>query len=148
MILQILLVEDDSDKLRRILVELQHVPGCGLDNIDQARSATEAKRFLKEKQCDLLILDIALPDRPDEPPSPTTGIELLQELVDRDAQYYRPREIVGLTGFAEIRERAAGALCRGPLDGHSVRSGVGLLGGTAAAQGQLHLTESKVAACP
>jgi nucleoside phosphorylase len=31
----------------------------------------------------------------------------LQEIVDRDQQYYKPREIVGLTAYSEVRDEAA-----------------------------------------
>ena len=67
----------------------------------------EAKVLLKQKQYDLMILDIALPERADQVPAPEAGIALLQEVIDRDKQYYRPREIVGLTAFSNIREQAA-----------------------------------------
>ncbi len=104
--LKLLVVEDDRDKLRRITKALELVPGCDSEHIDQAAYANEAKRLLKEKQYDLLILDIALPTRPDELPSSEGGIALLHEILDRDARYCRPKHIVGLTAFSEIRERA------------------------------------------
>jgi nucleoside phosphorylase len=49
-------------------------------------------------------LDIALPGRADQLPSPEGGIGLLEEVLDRDI-YKKPREVVGLTAFPEVREK-------------------------------------------
>jgi len=105
--LKILLVDDDKEKLRRITTALQAVPGCQLENIDQTAYANEAKRFLSEIQYDLLILDIAIPARPDQVPSPSGGIALLDEILQRDSKYFRPKHIVGLTAFPDIYEKAS-----------------------------------------
>ena len=103
--LKILVVEDDSEKLRRVLKVLEEVPGCNGDSIENVRDAASAKRCLKEKQYDLLILDIALPEKPDALPSREGGITLLEELIQREI-YCKPRHIVGLTAYSEILEKA------------------------------------------
>ena len=103
--LRVLVVEDNQDKLRRVLVCLQGVPQCPAEGIDNARDVTEAKRLLRNNYYDLLILDIALPERSDVLPSPEGGIRLLEEVLDRDI-YKKPRDIVGLTAFPEVREAA------------------------------------------
>ncbi|HET7108395.1 MAG TPA: hypothetical protein VFI38_16395 [Candidatus Acidoferrum sp.] len=105
--LKILLVEDDNRKLKNIVNALQDAEGCDLENIDRAPSASDAKRLLKETEYDLLILDIALPERPDKSPSPKGGIGLLKEILDRDTQYFRPKHIVGLTAFPDILTKFA-----------------------------------------
>jgi nucleoside phosphorylase/CheY-like chemotaxis protein len=105
--LKILIVEDTPTKLRHIVKALQAVPECRMENIDQTGYANEAKRKLKETQYDLLILDIAIPERPDRAPSPEGGIGLLQEILDRDHQYLRPKHIVGLTAFPNILAKVA-----------------------------------------
>jgi nucleoside phosphorylase len=104
--LKILVVEDDAEKLRRVMLCLKEVPDCASDNIDNARDASAAKRLLRENQYDLLILDIALPTGPDALPSKEGGLNLLDEVVERSI-YHRPREIIGLTGYSEILDRAA-----------------------------------------
>lgn len=101
--ISVLVVEDDPEKLRRVLVGLAEVPGCGMETIDSAHDATGAKAFLREKSYDLLVLDIALPQRPDKIPSPNGGIELLEEVLERDI-YHKPRHIVGLTAYPDILE--------------------------------------------
>jgi nucleoside phosphorylase/CheY-like chemotaxis protein len=100
--MKIIIVEDDNNKLRNIVKALKQVPECRLENIHQSATANEAKRLLAQNEYDLLVLDVSLPDRADELPTPDGGIKLLQEILDRDAKYYRPKHIVGLTAFPEI----------------------------------------------
>jgi len=113
MSLRILVVEDDPDKLRRILLALQKVEGCSLQHIDQARFAVEAKRFMHSTQYDLLILDIAIPQQADQLPSPHEGLAVLKEILARESQYHAPREVVGLTAYADFQESMATAFGEG-----------------------------------
>jgi len=103
--LSVLIVEDDADKLRRVITAVKEVPSCDVSSIDNVRDAAAAKQRMKEKQYDLLILDIALPERPDLQPDRDGGIRLLDELVERDI-FNKPRHIVGLTGYVDVLERA------------------------------------------
>lgn len=98
---KILIVEDDTDKLRRVVECLQGIPGFLLDWITEARDSTTAKRLMRENEYDLLILDIALPERVDKPPSREGGIALLDEVLSRSL-YIKPKHIVGLTGYPDI----------------------------------------------
>jgi nucleoside phosphorylase/CheY-like chemotaxis protein len=104
--LQVLVVEDNQEKLRHILSVLTSTPGCSMDGIDCAHDSIEAKKLLEETPYDLLIMDISLPERPEDPPSPEGGIRLLEEIVER-AIYLQPREIVGLTAYPDIRDKAS-----------------------------------------
>lgn len=113
MSLRILVVEDDPDKLRRILLALQKVEGCTLQHIDQARFAVQAKRFMHSTQYDLLILDIAIPQQADQLPSPREGLAVLKEILARESQYHAPREVVGLTAYADFQESMATAFGEG-----------------------------------
>jgi nucleoside phosphorylase len=105
--LKILIVEDDANKLRHLVNTLESVPGCGVDNIEQASYVVDAKRMLRVSEYDLLILDISIPERPDRMPSPEGGIGLLQEVLDRESQYFRPKHIVGLTAYPDILKKVA-----------------------------------------
>ena len=98
--LKVLVVEDDAEKLRRVLTCLQGVPGCNADAIENVRDVHSAKRLLRERRYDLLVLDIAVPRRSDELPSPEAGLELLDEMLARDI-YLIPKHIVGLTAYEE-----------------------------------------------
>lgn len=104
--MRILLVEDNQEKLRRVLNVLVEVPGCAMEDITVARDAIEAKSRFKESSYDLAILDIALPERADKMPSPEGGISLLEEILERDI-YNKPREVVGLTAFDDVLDNAA-----------------------------------------
>jgi nucleoside phosphorylase len=103
--LKILIVEDNDEKRGNVKRRLANLPECDADNLDTAEDSTSAKRLLKERQYDLVILDIALPSRVGEDPVPTGGIDLLVELLDRDI-YTKPMHIVGLTAFRETLDLA------------------------------------------
>lgn len=103
--MNILIVDDDSAKVRRIIEVLKRVAGIDLENISLASNALDAKKLLLKVDFDLLILDIALPERADQGPAVDGGVELLQEISER-AIYKKPREIVGLTAFPEAFESA------------------------------------------
>jgi nucleoside phosphorylase/CheY-like chemotaxis protein len=104
--LKILVVEDNPEKLRHVLTCLESVPGCAADQIHSAHNSNEARRYLRENQFDLMVLDISLPERPENLPTPDGGIRLLEEVLERD-MYFKPREVVGLTAFTEVLESAA-----------------------------------------
>lgn len=107
--LRLLVVEDNQDKLRHILSGLSTIDGCALENIDKARDAQEAKLLLRANTYDLMILDIALPESSDKDPTPNGGIELFEEILERDI-YFTPREVVGLTAFADYKAQASHCL--------------------------------------
>lgn len=98
---KILVVEDDTDKLRRVVECLKEVSGFCIDSLTEARDATSAKRLMRDNQYDLLILDIALPERVDKEPTRDGGIALLQEVLTRN-HFLKPKHIVGLTGYSDI----------------------------------------------
>ena len=102
--IRVLVVEDDPEKLRHVLGALNDVPDCGEENIDVAHTGMEAKQKLRVNSYDLLVLDIALPDRAEDLPSPEGGIDLFEEILSRDL-YLKPREVVGLTAFSDVRDR-------------------------------------------
>jgi nucleoside phosphorylase/CheY-like chemotaxis protein len=103
--MRILVVEDNGEKFRRIAECLTGVDGLGSDQIENCRDSLAAKRLLLRNSYDLLILDIALPERIDSLPSPDAGIRLLEEISERD-RYIVPDHIVGLTGFANLHADA------------------------------------------
>lgn len=103
--LKILIVEDNNDKLRCIVKCLSSVRGISVEDIAFQPDAISAKRLLRENKYDLLIVDIAIPDRIDQPPSMDGGIRLLQEITERSG-FRMPDHIIGLTGFAELHQAA------------------------------------------
>jgi nucleoside phosphorylase len=95
-----LVVEDDTEKLRRVILCLRGISGISFDNIDNARDANAAKQLLRANSYDLLVLDVSLPARADEAPTPGAGLDLLNEIQSRDI-YNVPMHIVGLTAYEE-----------------------------------------------
>lgn len=102
---QILIVEDSSEKLKDILQVIEKIGNINVDNIDCVPDALGAKVKLKEKGYDLLILDIAIPNRKSESVDLEGGLKLLQEIQTRQI-YSIPTHIIGLTGKEEIYEEA------------------------------------------
>lgn len=100
--IKILLVEDNQAKLKAVLTGLFEVHGVSEDCIDKARDVHEAKVRLKSEHYDLMILDISIPLTSDLDPSPEGGVLLLDEILARDI-YNRPREVIGLTAFHEVK---------------------------------------------
>jgi nucleoside phosphorylase len=101
MAMRILVVEDDLQKLKTILTVLGEA-GIPRERIDVGQTRVEARRLLTSYAYDLLVLDVALPMRPEDNPDRTGGIKLLEELVERGS-YRLPQSVVGLTGFSELR---------------------------------------------
>ena len=105
--IKILVVEDDTVKLARVrhcLTEASGGDAAGIE-IDDALDARTAKQLLRQNRYDLMVLDIALPERRGEEATPHGGIELLAEVLRRDI-YTTPQHIVGLTAFDEVLEEA------------------------------------------
>jgi nucleoside phosphorylase/CheY-like chemotaxis protein len=103
--MRILVVEDDQDKLRQVLKALS-AGGAKDEAIDIARDARQAKLQAKQSQYDLMVLDLVIPTHPAESPTQDGGVGLLLELKERD-RFHMPREVVGLTAFADMRDEAA-----------------------------------------
>lgn len=105
MILNTLIVEDDTHKLRKIVQALAGVEGFDVDTVAHVASLNEAKDRLRNTGYDLLILDIALPIRLDEEASGDGGIRLLNEISERPG-YKTPTHIVGITAYPELLSEA------------------------------------------
>jgi nucleoside phosphorylase/CheY-like chemotaxis protein len=107
--LQILIVEDDSEKLRRVFETALKVPNVDRSAIITARDVSAARRHLRETSFDLVILDINLPETEDALPARDAGVKLLQEVFARPKTYCRPQHIVGLTAYDDALELASSA---------------------------------------
>jgi nucleoside phosphorylase/BarA-like signal transduction histidine kinase len=94
---KILLVEDDTEKLRDISETLEKA-GINSDLVDHAVDYQTALKFLKSTLYDLLILDIAIPIRKSEKIDLEGGVKLLQEILQRDI-VMKPSYIIGLTAL-------------------------------------------------
>ena len=98
--MRVLVVDDNAEKVRRILNVFESVPGVTAEDVDVAYTARDARVRLTENAYDLMILDIALPEWADVPPAPEVGLALLKEVSER-RKYIQPKHIVGLTAYPE-----------------------------------------------
>jgi nucleoside phosphorylase/CheY-like chemotaxis protein len=103
--LKILVIEDDGDKLRRVMNCLKGSDETSAHSIHNARDAADAKRRMRDQRYDLVVLDMALPNHSDQPPTPYGGLSLLEDILNHDV-YKTPRHIVGLTAYPDILEVA------------------------------------------
>lgn len=97
----ILIVEDNIDKLREIVKEVLSVDGITENNIYEALDVFSAKKILKEKKFTLLILDINLPKKKGEHPEKLSGLDVLG-FINNNRRSIPPTYIVGMTAYDEV----------------------------------------------
>jgi nucleoside phosphorylase len=102
---KIIIVEDNRDKLAKILRSLRENVGTLIDEPFLARDTKEAKKALIDGSFDLMILDLSIPLDAEGPPLTGGGVDLLKEIRERSL-YTLPKEVVGLTAFEELRDEA------------------------------------------
>jgi nucleoside phosphorylase len=107
--MRILVVDDDTAKLGKVFEAILAVPGINREEIFEARDAAGAKRALRERRFDLLILDMALPETADKLPSSGGGIALIREIERRGGRFNVPQHIVGLTAYEDVYQAAVTA---------------------------------------
>jgi nucleoside phosphorylase/CheY-like chemotaxis protein len=99
--LDVLIIDDNVRKVEKISAVIREFPEISTYKICVAKSQIEGKQVLREKQFDLVILDIQLPVRAGETPLADGGVNLLQEIHARTL-YHKPMCIVGLTAYPEL----------------------------------------------
>lgn len=103
--LKILIVEDDTEKLRNILKVIDEKCNIPAVNVDHAIDSTSIRTKLKDTHYDLLIVDIAIPDTKSDFVDPEGGIKLIKEILERD-HFKTPSHIVGLTALDDAFKKA------------------------------------------
>lgn len=98
--MQILLVEDNANKALKISTVLDSIANC---KYETAPDATTARRLLI-RSFDLMIIDMNLPERFNEVPKESKGIEFIQELKASQRLKF-PTHIIGLTEFENLFEK-------------------------------------------
>ncbi len=99
--LEILIIEDDQKKLRKISKALCTIDGITAKSINHVIDVASAKKQLRNNYFDLLILDIVIPLRIDTAIKKDAGLNLLREVIERDL-YHIPEHIIGVTQHKEI----------------------------------------------
>lgn len=95
--MKILIVEDDADKARNIAGVLVEIDGISIHDIENLSDATAAKRVLRERNFDLIVLDLHLPERIDLAPTPTGGLDFMRSISTRP-DFFVPTHVVAISG--------------------------------------------------
>jgi nucleoside phosphorylase/DNA-binding NarL/FixJ family response regulator len=106
--IKVIVVEDNRDKLAKILRMLRENVATLIEEPFIARDAKEAKAALRDASFDLMLLDLSIPRDPEGAPLTGGGVELLKEIRERDL-YSVPKEVVGLTAYEDLRDEAKDA---------------------------------------
>src|SRR6478672_13152273 len=109
--MRILVVEDDTRKLGRIVACIRSVDGIRLDDIEECRFSSDARRKLRAIKYDVLVLDINIPDQLGEEPKVDGGVRLMEELLEDD-HFIVPDHILGISAFDDSLNAAADAAFR------------------------------------
>lgn len=104
--MKILIVEDDTNKLRNIASVISNIDGISFEDISSFSDASAAKRFLLEQNVDLIILDLHLPTRIDLAPSPTGGLDFMRSISSRP-NFFVPPHVVAISGNQDSLDAAS-----------------------------------------
>lgn len=100
--MRILLIEDDQMKAGSISRVISKASGGQIEIVHKLDIASAYNELLRS-QFDLCLLDVVLPRRLGDEPTRDGGLELLRKL-SKDQEIFRPRYIVGISGYAEVVE--------------------------------------------
>lgn len=101
--LDVLLVDDSREKLEAIIRLLMSL-GLTRSAIDVSLTGDDAREKLRNRAYTVMILDLAIPRKPEDLAAPDGGIELLEELFERGG-FQIPRYIVTVTAHDELVEK-------------------------------------------
>jgi len=99
--ISILLLEDDARKAQKISSSLTQIPEINLSDIITVTDIVNAKRELREKMFDLILLDIQIPNRFDQIPKRDGGLTFLKHIFHSD-KYHLPLHIIVITAYDDI----------------------------------------------
>lgn len=98
--MRILIADDLQSKIAKLVHVLVHTCGVTRDQIEITQTAADTRRLLKDQFFDLFVMDILLPEKPEDPPSRTTSLDLLKEIIE-EGMCVKPAHILGLTAYPE-----------------------------------------------
>lgn len=105
-IIRCLIVDDDETKAKRIAGVVAAELGDEGTDVRFATCVYDAAVLLRESYFDLVIVDIQLPVRADEPPKADGGVRLLKQISRGTAGIRVPLSLLGMTAFEELAEQA------------------------------------------
>lgn len=98
--IKILIMDDNEDKINRIISVLTGMCMVSANNIDIARSLNSGRKKLSENFYDLLLLDLVLPVDDDEPIEPGKSENFIDEL-SRIGRFKKPVYVIGLSQYED-----------------------------------------------
>lgn len=98
--MKILLVDDESYKLKELIKLIKSIDGIGENDIKYMLDLNSARREVQSTLFDLLILDLNMPEGLDVTPKTIAGADFLDEIIEIDS-YQKPLQIVILTEYSE-----------------------------------------------
>lgn len=96
--IKILVADDDSKKTGLLIKLFSTYPEVSYDTVS---AVNNAKDLLTSNQYDLLILDLCLPNRFGQDPSPENGLNFLQA-IETAQRIIKPFHIIGLTAYDNL----------------------------------------------
>ncbi len=102
--MRILIVDDESEKLKAIMRVIREIDGIEANDIDITLELNEAKQKLLENKYDLMLLDLNMPEVLGNVPDKEAGINFIEEVMYIDS-YKKPRDIIILTAYEELEQK-------------------------------------------
>ena len=98
--MRILIVDDVQDKIKRIMHTILEVEGIEENDIEYAVETSVAKEMLLEKEYDVMILDLFMPEKIIDDSTENAGADFVDEILGIDF-IKKPTEIVILSAYEE-----------------------------------------------
>lgn len=102
--MKILIVDDESEKLKAIMPVVRDIEGVDESAIDISLELNSAKQKLLENRYDLMILDLNMPEVWGSTPDKEAGINFIEEIAYVEG-YKKPRDIIILTAYDELEQK-------------------------------------------
>lgn len=102
--MKILIVDDESNKLKAVRQVLNGIPNIDASNIIHVLDLNQAITILTTEYIDLLILDLNLPYILGEDTHQLAGIDFIEEIIYTDS-ILTPRDIVIITAYDDLKEK-------------------------------------------
>lgn len=105
--MKILLVDDESKKLKRLYSTISKIEGINPEDLENVLDLKSAKEKLRSSFYDLVVMDLKISEyiaEYDEDESETAGLEFIDEILETDA-IKTPQEIVILTEHDELQKK-------------------------------------------